>query len=311
VQGRGIVRGGTHHLFGPAAGIALAGLCAPAAAQVAAVPRLDHIIIVVMENQSYDDVRLLPYTASLIAAGSSFSSSYGVTHPSQPNYLALWSGGTQGVTNNNCPAPGAPFSVQNLGHACEAAGLTWRAYSEDLPEPGSTVCTANGSLYARKHAPWTQFSNLDHSNERPYSEFATVLAQGTLPNLAFVVPNQCNDQHSCALATGDAWLSENVPPMLAAVGSRGVVILTYDEDDGSAGNRILTCVAGAPVRSNYVSTRTIDHYTLLRTLCDALGLAPFGAATGESPITDVWLSPSAVQPATWGRVKHLYTDGSR
>jgi acid phosphatase len=164
-------------------------------------------------------------------------------------------------------------------------------------------------LYARKHAPWTQFSNLDHSNERPYSEFATVLAQGTLPNLTFVVPNQCNDTHDCALEVGDDWLSQNVPPMLAAVGPRGVVILTYDEDDGSAGNRILTCFAGDPVRPNYVSARPIDHYTLLRTVCDALGLAPFGAAAGEAPITDIWLPPAAVQLTTWSAVKHLYTEG--
>jgi len=286
--------------------LALLGVAGPSAAQVSEVPPLQHIIVVIMENHAYGQVRTLPYTSSLIAAGSSFSSSYGVTHPSLPNYIALWSGGVQGVTNDNCPAPGSPFSVENLGHACEAAGLTWRAYSEDLPAPGSTVCTASGSNYARKHAPWTYFTNLDHQNERPYTDLALDLAQGTLPNLAFVVPNQCNDQHSCALSVGDAWLSNNIPAMLHGVGPRGAVILTYDEDDGSAGNRILTCFAGDPVRVNYLSPTVIDHYTLLRTICDALGLAPFGAAVGETPITDVWKKPTAVVDGTWGAVKASY-----
>jgi phosphatidylinositol-3-phosphatase len=266
----------------------LLACAAPAAAQLPRVPHLDHIVVVIMENHSYDEARVLPYTSKLIASGSSFATSRGIRHPSQPNYIALWSGSTQGVTSDQCPAPGSPFTAENLGHACEAAGLTWKAYSEDLPAPGNAVCTGTGSRYARKHEPWTNFANLDHANERPYSELATVLAQGTLPNLTFVIPNQCHDQHSCAAAVGDAWLSQNVPALLAAVGSHGIVILTYDEDDRSSKNRILTVFAGDPARSNYKSLRPISHYTVLRTLCDALGIAPFGAAANEKPITDVW-----------------------
>jgi phospholipase C len=265
------------------------------------VPHLEHLIVVVMENRSYDTVRQLPYTSALIADGSSFSESYGVTHPSQPNYLALWSGGLQGVHNDNCPAPGSPFDAENLGHACEAAGLSWRAYSEDLPSAGSATCSAAGSNYARKHAPWTNFANLDHGNERPYSDLAADLADGSLPDLAFVVPNQCNDQHSCSVSVGDDWLSQNVPAMLDGVGPRGVVIVTYDEDDGYSGNHILTCIAGDPVRPGYVSSTRIDHYTLLRTLCEALGLAPFGAAAQASPVTDVWRGAAAqASPVTHG-----------
>src|SRR5436189_6192024 len=119
--------------------------------------------------------------------------SYAITHPSQPNYLALWAGGTLGVTSNTCPAPGSPFVAENLGHACEAAGRTWRSYSESLPAAGSTVCKVDSGLYTRKHCPWTNFSNLNHRNERPYSDFSVDLARGTLPDLAFVVPNNCDN----------------------------------------------------------------------------------------------------------------------
>jgi phospholipase C len=201
----------------------------PVAARAAAVPRLNHIIVVIMENHSYDEVRSLPYTASLVAAGSSCANSRGVTHPSEPNYLALWAASTLGVTNDACPPPGSPYVVENLGHACETAGLTWRAYSEDLPSAGWSGCAYAG--YARKHAPWTSFGNLTHAYELSLTELAADEAANTLPNLAFVVPNMCHDTHDCSLATGDAWLAANIPAMLQAVGPRGIVILTYDEDD--------------------------------------------------------------------------------
>lgn len=258
------------------------------------VPSLDHVIVVVMENHSYDDVRVLPYTASLIAGNSSFSNSFALTHPSQPNYIAMWAGATFGVSNDNCPAPGSPYPYENLGHACEAAGVTWRAYSENLPSPGSPVCSAGGGLYVRKHDPWTNFSNVDHLNERPYTDLATDIAGGTLPRLAYVIPNQCNNTHDCPLAVGDNWLAANLPAMIDAVGPNGVVILTWDEDDNSSSNHILTVFAGPTVLPGYVATRTVNHYTVLRTICDALGLAPFGGAASQAPIIDVWNVPVAV-----------------
>src|SRR5262249_47045535 len=162
--------------------------------------------------------------ASLIARGTVFTNSFAVTHPSQPNYLALWSGSTQGTSDDACPAPGSPYQTENLGHACEAAGLTWRADSEDLPSAGSGACavsagsaTCSSSGYARKHDPWTDFGNLNHSNERPYTDLAGDLAAGRLANLVFVVPNQCDDMHDCSVSVGDTWLKNNVPRMLSAM----------------------------------------------------------------------------------------------
>ncbi len=285
-----------------AAGVA-AGPAAHAAERLrpvaTTVPLLDHIIVIVEENHSYDQVRTQPYTASLIAAGSSFSNSYAVTHPSQPNYLALWSGSTQGVTSNVCPPPGSPYLTENLGHACEVAGITWRSYAERLPFAGSDICDADSQLYARKHCPWTHFGNLTHLNERPFGDLATDIANHTLPRLAFVVPDQCNDSHNggaCSVALADSWLAAQVPAMLDAVGPNGVVIVTWDEDDNYAGNHILTVVNGAPVIANYISTRYLTHYTLLRTITDALGLAPFAAAVNETPATDIWVpsGPTAI-----------------
>lgn len=271
----------------------------------AAVPLLDHIVVIVMENHSYNQVRVLPYTASLMAAYAYSSASYGVTHPSQPNYLALWAGSTLGVTTNTCPAPGSPFSAENLGHACEAAGVTWKSYNENLPAAGSNVCTV-GTLYTRKHNPWTHFSNLTHANERPFTDLATDIAGNQLPRLAFIVPNNCNNTHDCALSQGDAWLQANVPGLITAVGPRGLVVVTWDEDDNISGNQILTVFAGPQVRSGFVSTQTMNHYTLLRTLCDALAVPPFANASLQAPLTDIWADTVSVQPAGWGSVKRLF-----
>jgi hypothetical protein len=281
-----------------AAGGLLVTLLAPVPSAADIVPAFDHVIVVIMENKSYDAVRTAPYTAGLIAQFSSFSQSYAVTHPSQPNYIALWSGSTQLVTDNACTPPNSPFTAPNLGQICEASGLSWKAYSEDLPAAGSTVCVAGaGNLYTRKHDPWTQFSNLNHANEVPYTQLAADIAGGTLPHLAFVVPNNCHNTHDCPIATGDTWLSNNLPAMIAAAGPQGLVILTWDEDDFTQANRILTVFAGPRVKSNYVSSRTINHYTVLRTLCDALRMGPYpAAAAADSSITDVWVPPSASVP---------------
>lgn len=262
-------------------------------AEARPVPHMDHVLVVIMENKDYNAALTGTYTQTLVASASSFSSSFAITHPSQPNYLALWSGATQGVTNDACPAPGSPYGAENLGHACEAAGLTWRAYSENMPAVGFTGCTNNGTLYTRKHDPWTDFSNVNHLNERPYADLQTDIDAQALPNLAFVIPNNCDNSHDngCTVQFGDNWLAAHVPSFLNAVGPNGVVILTWDEDSGLSGNHILTVFAGDSVKSGYVSSTHLTHYTLLRTICDALGVSSFGAATSENAIGDVWRDP--------------------
>jgi len=281
----------------------------------AATPPFDHVVVVMMENKSYDQVRTQPFTMSLMAQGATFTNSFGVTHPSQPNYIAFWAAGLLGVTNNNCPAPGSPFFAPNLGQASEAAGLTWRAYSENLAVAGSAACSYDGSassgLYTRKHAPWTQFANLNHANERPYTDLAADLAGGTLPNLAFVVPSNCHNSHNsptvgCTVPDADAWLAANLPPILTGMGPNGVLILTWDEDDNISGNHVLTVFFGSRVLPGAISTQTVTHYTVTRAICDMLGIAPFALARGEAPITDIWTQPVAARTGSWGRLKSHY-----
>jgi hypothetical protein len=136
---------------------------------------------------------------------------------------------------------------------------------------------------------------VNHANERPYSQLASDVAAGGLPNLTFVIPNACNDTHTCSVAQGDQWLANNVPSLLAAVGPNGVVIVTWDEDDQRAGNHVLTVIAGNPVRAGAVSNRSVNHYTLSRTIAALLGIGTAGDAARQQPISDVWAAGSAVR----------------
>ncbi len=270
----------------------------------AQVPVLDHVVVVVMENHSYNEVRFKPYTASLIASSSTCTQSYAITHPSFPNYLCLWAGSTLGMTNNNCPPAGSPFMAPNLGQACEAAGVSWRSYCEDLPAAGSAVCSSTG--YERKHAPWTDFGNLDHMNERPLSDLFTDISAEQLPRLAFVVPNQCHSTHDCSVDTGDTWLEGIMPALITAVGPRGVVILTWDEDDNASENNILTVFAGPLVRPGFSHTSHVNHYDVVRTICAALGLPPMANAATAAPIDNIW-TPAAPRRMSLGHVKATYS----
>ena len=300
----------------PALIAALAAVTACATvARAGVVPLHDRVVVVVLENKSYNQVRTQPYTMSLMAQGATFTRSFGVSHPSQPNYIALWAASVLGVTNNNCPAPGALFSNENLGHACEAAGLTWRAYSENLAVAGSTACSYDGSassgMYTRKHAPWTQFGNLNHANERPYADLAADLASNSLPNLSFIVPNNCHNSHNsttagCGVPDADAWLAANMPAVISALGPKGLLVVTWDEDDNISNNQVLTVFVGPQVLDGVSSLQGITHYTLVRMICEALGLTPFAGAAGEASITGVWEALVPAKSTNWGRVKSHY-----
>lgn len=293
-----------------ALGLALA---APRPA-TAAVPHHDKVAVVIMENKSYAQASTQPYTITLMAGGATFTNSVAVAHPSQPNYLALWFGHTLGYTTDACPLT-SPLSFENLGHACEAAGLSWRAYSENLAVVGSTACSYDGNattgLYTRKHEPWTYSANVDHTRERPYTDLAADIAGGTLPNLTFVIPNNCHNSHNsstvgCTLADADFWLAANLPPLKAALGPTGLLILTWDENDNSAGNRVLTVFSGAQVIPGVVSAQAINHYSVVRTICEALGLQPFNIAADMATVDGVWTQVVKTDAKSWGRLKTLY-----
>lgn len=248
------------------------------------LPLPAHVIVVFEENEPYSQIigsSQAPYLNSLAAEGASFTNSHGVTHPSQPNYLALFSGSTQGVTNDSCPHT---VSAANLGSELIAAGKTFTGFSEGLPSAGSEVCTAG--KYARKHVPWTNFSNVAASDNQPFTSFPANLAN--LPTIAWVIPNLMGDMHDGTIQQADNWLKTNLANYLAWVRSNNsLLIITWDEDNGTAVNQISTIFVGPMVKPGQYSEK-IDHYSVLRTLEAMYGLPYAGKSASVTTITDVW-----------------------
>jgi hypothetical protein len=252
---------------------------------VLSLPFPDHIVMVIEENHAYQQIigsSSAPYINSLAQQGALFTQSYAIGHPSQPNYLELFSGSNQGITNDNCLS-GHPFNAPNLGGELVSAGLSFGGYSEDMPSVGYTGCTYQ--KYARKHNPWVDFASVPNSDNMPYagyfpSDFST------LPLISIVVPNLNNDMHDGTISQGDTWLKNNLKPYIDWTQQHNsLFILTWDEDDNSSGNRIPTIFVGPMVQQGQYSER-ITHYNVLGTMEAIYGL-PFAGQSGN-PIMDAW-----------------------
>ncbi|MGX7758283.1 alkaline phosphatase family protein [Streptomyces angustmyceticus] len=253
----------------------------------AAVPTPDHVVVVVFENHAYGQVMgssSAPYLNSLAAGGASLTASYAETHPSQPNYYALFSGDTQGVTDDSCVDPG--FSdAPNLASEVTAAGRTWASYNESLPSEGSTTCKSG--RYAQKHNPWFGFGNVSAASAHPFDAFPTDFAK--LPTVSFVVPNLCSDMHDCSVSTGDTWLKDHLGAYADwARSHNSLLLVTFDEDNRLSGNRIPTVLYGQPVKAGATSATTYNHYDVLRTLEDMYGTSHAGRAADAKDISGVW-----------------------
>lgn len=250
----------------------------------ASIPRPSHVVVVVEENHSYYDIvgsRSAPYLNSLARTGAAFTNMYAIRHPSQPNYVALFSGSTHGLSDDSCPHT---YSGTSLGSQLLAARHTFAGYSEGLPRAGSTTCAAGA--YARKHVPWADFSRVPASDNRPLTAFPHSYA--SLPALSFVIPNLNHDMHDGSVASGDSWLRSHLGGYVTwARTHNSLLVVTWDEDDYSEANRILTIVAGAHVRATRYTART-DHYGLLRTFEALFGLPGIGAAASRVPVTAIW-----------------------
>ncbi|MGE5758398.1 MAG: alkaline phosphatase family protein, partial [Sideroxydans sp.] len=249
----------------------------------AELPRPDHIVIVIEENRSFSQIignKDAPYINELSKRGALFTNSHGVTHPSQPNYLALFSGTTRGITSNACPLD---LSGDNLASQLHAKGLSFTSYSESMPEPGYDGCIYGA--YMRKHNPVANWKELAALNQ-PFSVFPADYAQ--LPTVAFVVPDQLNDMHDGSIAQGDAWLKRNIDSYAQwAMTHNSLLIVTWDEDDGSSNNRIATIMVGQMVKQGQYKQR-IGHYNLLRTIEEMYGLPNLGESTNAQAVTDAW-----------------------
>ncbi|MBI4807883.1 MAG: acid phosphatase [Nitrosomonadales bacterium] len=247
------------------------------------LPRPDHIVIVIEENKSFSQIignPEAPWINELAKRGALFTQSYGVTHPSQPNYLALFSGSTRGISSNTCPLD---LDGDNLASQLIVKGLSFASYSESMPGQGYEGCI--WGAYMRKHNPIANWKELAAWNQ-PFSAFPTDYTQ--LPTVTFVMPDQRNDMHDGSIAQGDAWLKKNIEGYAQwAMKHNGLLIVTWDEDDGSSGNRIATIFVGQMVRPGQYKQR-IDHYSLLRVIEEMYGLPLLNESAKAQATSGVW-----------------------
>jgi acid phosphatase len=254
------------------------------------VPAYSHIVVVIGENTSMSSVfgnSDAPYINSLAANGAKFTNSYAITHPSQPNYLVLYSGDNQGVTDNNKPA--SKFTTPNLGYNLISSSKTYTTYSEGLPSVGSDIDVLGN--YARKHNPAANWvgsgtNQIPPSTNQPFTAFPS--EYNNLPTVSFVVPDLCNGGHNVcpplnnSVKQFDSWVQTNLDAYKQwCINNNSLLIVTYDEDDNLGTNKIATVFYGANVAVGSYS-QTINHFSILRTLEAANMLGPAGSSAASA-----------------------------
>lgn len=258
------------------------------------VPAFTHVVVVVFENEEATSIVGNPDAPTFNALAHRYATltNYtAVAHPSLPNYLALVSGSTQGITSdcNHCIV-----DASSLVNTLFGARKTWKTYAEDLPYPGFTGSSA--ANYVKRHDPFFYFHDVLNSPGRrkrivPFTQLSRDVARRRLPNYSLIVPNLCSDMHNCSVATGDAWLKANIVPLLHSRALRGgVVFVVFDEgtSDVGGGGRIEALALGPTVRRGSTFRRATNHYGLLRTIEDAWKLRRLGLSRTATPIGGIW-----------------------
>jgi len=257
-----------------------------------------HVFIVTEENTDYVDVTSssMPYLTGLAAQYGLATQYYANTHPSIGNYFELATG--QVLTNDD--GSSTIENVPNIVRSLVAAGKTWKSYAEDIPN----ACYLGGDTgnYARKHNIFPLLSDVANDatgqgcNNVPFTQFATDLANGTLPTFSNIVPNLCNDAHDCSLSTADSWLQTNIAPLIASpvFQQDGLLIIVFDESGGDntlGGGRVYWAAISPKSKRGYQSTTTYQHPSTLRLILKGLGVNVFPGASATAPDMSEFFNP--------------------
>ncbi|HZZ72489.1 MAG TPA: alkaline phosphatase family protein [Pirellulales bacterium] len=270
----------------------------------AGIPAYDHVVVVIEENEAAAQIignSTLPYINYLATNGANFTNSYALQHPSEPNYLDLFSGSNQGVNDDGAYTLTTAFTTANLGAELIAGGKTFGGYAQGLPS--SALGQGDVYPYARKHVPWVNWqgtgtNQIPQADNMPFTSFPNSANYATLPTVSFVIPDLLNDMHDGSPQTADTWLNTNLSAYATwAKTHNSLLIVTWDEDDSNHGNIIPTIFYGDHINTGNYS-EIINHYSVLRTLEDMYNLPYAGASAVNGPITDVFSTPTP-EPASW------------
>ncbi len=248
-------------------------------------PHGSQVTIVLMENKDYDRVVRNPeapyLNKMLIPQGVLLRNSHAIGHPSEPNYLALFSGSKQGIKGDRCPVY---FTSTNVASELIAAVKTFAGYSESMPHDGYKGCYHG--LYDRNHNPWVEFKNVPDKDNLVYHGFPKTVA-----SFVWITPNLCHDTHDCAVKVGDRWLSQNLPQIISWDKTHdGLLILTWDEaaPDNNGKNHIATVLVGPMIRSGVDDTQDVNHYSVLRTIEKILDVACIDHDCRAPLLSGIW-----------------------
>ncbi|MCU1348070.1 MAG: hypothetical protein JWO56_1100 [Acidobacteria bacterium] len=254
-----------------------------AVARASGMIEVKRVMVVVLENEDAVAAEQQPYLAALASRGALLRDYHALTHPSQPNYIALTAGSAYGVDHDDV----VNLDVPHLGDLLEARGVSWKVYAENYPGNcflGAAFGNAASGQYARKHVPFIDYGNVQNSRARctrsivDSGQLDSDVRNGTLPRFALYVPNMRNDGHDTGVAFADAWLQQRFEQLLADPRfSDGLLfVVVFDEGRTSGPNTVYCSLSGAGIRPGSVSNDYYDHYDLLRTIEEIFHTATLG-----------------------------------
>jgi hypothetical protein len=262
------------------------------------VPNFRHVYVIVMENKEYSSIvgsAAAPYINSLIARYGLATNFYGETHPSEPNYIAMTSGGIQGTNSDGA----YDLAVPNLFDQIQASGRTWHVYAQGYPGHCYTGSAFSAGVdgpgaageYARKHNPAISYTSISGDPTRCANITGLAGFDPAAADFEFIAPNQINDMHSSSTAVGDAFLKTFVPQITgSAAFADSVLFITWDEGASSlrGGGHIATIAVTPGMAPGSRQDAPTNHYSLLRTIELAWGLPLLGQANTATELTFPW-----------------------
>lgn len=256
----------------------------------AEMPKFKRMTLIVLENADFEKAMQQPFLKSLAAKGALLTNYRGVARPSQPNYIALTSGDTFGVSTDD----NVSLDVRHLGNLLEDAGMSWRVYAQGLPETECFTGRSHGQ-YMRKHQPFISYANVRDDEARcakivPANRIDGDVLLDKMANFSLYVPDDNNNGHDTGVAYADRWLQKEFGPRFNSEAfMKGMVVaITFDEG-GSGGQHIYTILIGDHVRPGARSDAKLDHFSMLRTIEEGFGLPTLGRRDDKaSAITDIW-----------------------
>jgi phospholipase C len=282
-----------------------AALAAGPCGTTTTAPTYKHVIWIWFENHSYSDIigsSSAPYFNSLAAECGVAANYHNLSHPSLPNYVGATSGLAVSSLTPFDPDCNPSARCSSSGSSIFGQGETWKAYEESMP---SNCRKSNSGEYAVRHNPPPYFTALSgcSTDDVPYTQLASDLSAGTLPAFSFITPNLIDDMHDGTIAQGNSWLSGNLPTILNSseyTSGSTAVFITFDEGSGgSTGENcatnttdnschVLTIVVSPSTPAGATSATLFNHYSLLATAEQLLGLPALGQAASATTMTSAF-----------------------